>query len=111
MFVTSTTVGCTTRHHPCFNVWTMKESPLRHVEIISLSSDLRLIDNDVHFKHCLHLVKFVDGYTFKCLNWLVGVLGIEHFCIVFKSSNFNKCLGRNEKTYPGLVMNADTDAV
>ena len=25
--VTSTKVGCTTRHHPCFNVWTMKESP------------------------------------------------------------------------------------
>ena len=27
VFVTSTTVGCTTRHHPCFNDWTMKESP------------------------------------------------------------------------------------
>ena len=27
VFVTSTKVVCTTRHHPCFNVWTMKESP------------------------------------------------------------------------------------
>ena len=34
-----------------------------------------------------------------------------YICFVFKSSNFNKCLGRNEKPYPGLVMNADTDAV
>ena len=35
------------------------------------------IDYDVHFKQCLHLVNIVDGYTSICLNWLVGVLGIE----------------------------------
>ena len=40
------------------------------------------IDYDFHFKQCLHLVKFVDDYTFKCLNWLVGVLGIERLWIV-----------------------------
>ena len=27
VFVTSTAVGCTTTHPPCFNVWTTKESP------------------------------------------------------------------------------------
>ena len=27
-------------------------------------------------------MKFVDGYSFKCLNWLVGVLGIERVWIV-----------------------------
>ena len=40
------------------------------------------VDDDVHFKQCLHFVKFVDGYTFKCLNCLVGVLGIERIWIV-----------------------------
>ena len=40
------------------------------------------IDYDVHFKQCLHIVKFVDGYSFKHLNWLVGVLGIECLWIV-----------------------------
>ena len=35
------------------------------------------VDYDVHFKQCLHIMKFVDGYSFKHLNWLVGVLGIE----------------------------------
>ena len=41
-----------------------------------------LIDYDVHFKHCIRLVKVVEGYTFKYLNWLVGVLGVERFWIV-----------------------------
>ena len=36
------------------------------------------VDYDVHFKQCLRLLKFVDGYTFKCLNWLVGVLRLVY---------------------------------
>ena len=40
------------------------------------------VDYDVHFKQCLRLLKFVDGYTFKCLNWLVGVLRVECIWIV-----------------------------
>ena len=35
-----------------------------------------LIDCGVHFKQCLNLGQFVDDYTFKCLNCLIGVLGI-----------------------------------
>ena len=40
------------------------------------------VDYDVHFKQCLHLLKFVNSYTFKCLNWLVGVLLVESIWIV-----------------------------
>ena len=40
------------------------------------------VDYDVHFKQCLYLLKFVDGYTFKCVNWLVGVLRVECIWIV-----------------------------
>ena len=40
------------------------------------------VDYDVQLKQWLHLVKFVDGYTFKCLNWLVGVHRIACIWIV-----------------------------
>ena len=49
--------------------------------------------------------RFVNSKSRKLL-----YIGSE-ILFVFKNSNFNKCLGRNEKPYPGLVMNADTDAV